>query len=131
MMFVSVMDSSNSAATNGINNFSVRIFDSPVPPGFPLNLSNPQGIRVVSDHAMYVEGNYNIGPYSPKRSVRLGLQRAVSGRRHAPPVTPPSYRYSRSSSAKTSADVGTASGSLTSTKLWNEIISFSGATGFR
>ena len=73
MMFVSVMDSSNSTLTNGINNFGVRIFDSPVLPGFALNVSNPQGITVVSDQAMYLQGNYNIGPYSPTGSSTTGI----------------------------------------------------------
>jgi len=73
VMFVSVMDSSNSTLTNGINNFGVRIFDSPVLPGFALNVSNPQGITVVSDQAMYLQGNYNIGPYSPTGSSMTGI----------------------------------------------------------
>ena len=72
-MFLSVMDSSNTTLTNGINNFGVRILDSPVLPGFTLNVTNPQGITVVSDQAMYVEGNYNIGPYSPTGSGPTGI----------------------------------------------------------
>jgi hypothetical protein len=73
VMFLSVMDSSNTTLTNGINNFGVRILDSPVLPSFTLNITNPQGITVASDQAMYLEGNYNIGPYSPTGSGPTGI----------------------------------------------------------
>ena len=73
VMFLSIMDSSNTTLTNGVNNFGVRVLDSPTLPSFTLNVSNPQGITVVSDQAMYLEGNYNIGPYAPTGSGPTGV----------------------------------------------------------
>ena len=58
---------------SGINNYGVRILDSPVLPGYPLNVQDPLGITVVSDQQMYVEGNYNVGPYSPTSAGPTGI----------------------------------------------------------
>ena len=57
----------------GINNYGVRILDSPVLPGYALNVQNPLGITVVSDQQMYVQGNYNIGPYAPTSAGPTGI----------------------------------------------------------
>lgn len=42
----------------GLNNYGVRVLDSPNL-GYALNGSDPTGITVASDQAIYVEGNYN------------------------------------------------------------------------
>lgn len=62
VVFASVM---NSALNGGVpprpTNWGVRVFDSPVLP-FPAGMTNsadPTGLTVVSDQAIYVEGNYN------------------------------------------------------------------------
>jgi hypothetical protein len=57
----------------GINNYGVRLLDSPVLPGYPLNVQNPLGITVVSDQQTYVEGNYNVGPYAPTSAGPTGI----------------------------------------------------------
>jgi hypothetical protein len=44
--------------SNGINNYGVRIFDSAAL-GFNTALPDPTGLTVVSDQAIYVEGDYN------------------------------------------------------------------------
>ncbi len=44
---------------SGINNYGVRVLDSPQLPGYPLNVANPLGITVASDQAIYIEGDYN------------------------------------------------------------------------
>lgn len=61
VMFVSVAG----PIASGINNYGVRLLDSPLLPGYPLDVQNPLGITVVSDQQMYVEGNYNNGVYAP------------------------------------------------------------------
>lgn len=50
--------------SNGINNYGVRIFDSAVL-GFNTALPDPTGLTVVSDQAIYVEGNYNSANKAP------------------------------------------------------------------
>lgn len=59
--------------SSGINNYGVRLLDSPVLPGYPLNVQNPLGITVASDQQMYVEGNYNVGPYAPTSTGPTGI----------------------------------------------------------
>jgi hypothetical protein len=58
---------------SGTNNYGVRVLDSPLLPGYPLNVQNPLGITVVSDQQMYVEGNYNSGVYAPTATGPTGI----------------------------------------------------------
>jgi hypothetical protein len=44
--------------SNGLNNYGVRILDSPNL-GYALNVSDPTGITIASDQAIYIAGNYN------------------------------------------------------------------------
>lgn len=51
--------------SNGINNYGVRLFGSALLP-FPNVGTDPTGITVVSDQAIYVQGDYNSGnPWQP------------------------------------------------------------------
>ncbi len=69
VIFLSVVGP-NSA---GINNYGVRVLDSPQLPGYPLNVANPLGITVASDQAFYVEGNYNSAAYAPTATGPTGI----------------------------------------------------------
>jgi hypothetical protein len=69
VMFLSVVG----PIASGINNYGVRVLDSPLLPGYPLNVQNPLGITVVSDQQAYVEGNCNVGPYAPTSAGPTGI----------------------------------------------------------
>ena len=69
VLFLSVVG----PAASGINNYGVRVLDSPQLPGYPLNVQNPLGITVVSDQQMYVEGNYNSAAYAPTATGPTGI----------------------------------------------------------
>jgi hypothetical protein len=60
VIFVSVVGPDS----NAINNYGVRIFGSanlPIPGGIGVT-SDPTGLTVVSDQAIYVQGDFNRGP---------------------------------------------------------------------
>ena len=69
IVFLSVIGGNS----GGINNYGVRVFDSAQLPGYPLNVTDPLGITVVSDQAMYVEGNYNSFAYAPTGTGPTGI----------------------------------------------------------
>ena len=52
----------------GVNNYGVRIFDSP-DLDFPPAAADPTGITVVSDQAIYVQGDYNTVEKAPAAIV--------------------------------------------------------------
>lgn len=54
VIFLSVVGGNS----GGINNYAVRVFDS-ANLGFDVTGSDPTGLTVVSDQAIFVEGNYN------------------------------------------------------------------------
>jgi hypothetical protein len=51
-------------ASKKVNHYGVRVFDSP-DLGFPIGEKDPTGLTVVSDQAIYVEGNYNTVDKAP------------------------------------------------------------------
>jgi hypothetical protein len=69
VIFLSVIGGNS----GGINNYGVRVFDSAQLPGYALNVTDPLGITVVSDQAMYVEGNYNSFAYAPTGTGPTGI----------------------------------------------------------
>ncbi len=69
VVFLSVIGGNS----GGINNYGVRVFDSAQLPGYPLNVTDPLGITVVSDQATYVEGNYNSFAYAPTGTGPTGI----------------------------------------------------------
>ncbi len=61
------------AASNGINNYGVRVFggaDLAIPGGIDAS-ANPTGLTIVSDQALYVLGNYNDDVGLPRQPAAL------------------------------------------------------------